>query len=207
MKKSLVTIFTILLTISLWGQANFKTEEYVFSLKKNVGLINKKTAYSDIIKMFGKQNIKNDKVYIGEGESTPATIVFPKDNFKKIYIVWKNIKSKNEVREIRVEGEKSIWKLENGITLGTTLKELEKMNGKSFVLLGFGWDYEGAVTSWDNGQLSSISETVALRLNGGNKISESELSQVSGDSEFSSSNPVIQKMNPGVQSILLFEKE
>ncbi len=43
-----------------------------------------------------------------------------------------------------------------GIHVGTRLSELETMNGKSFMVASFGWDYGGNVTSWENGKLAKL---------------------------------------------------
>jgi hypothetical protein len=37
------------------------------------------------------------------------------------------------------------WKAAHGITLGTSLVQLERLNRHPFTLAGFGWDYGGRV--------------------------------------------------------------
>lgn len=48
------------------------------------------------------------------------------------------------------------WKTPQGVSIGTTLKELEKLNGGPFKLAGFAWDYEGAIISWEEGKMSRV---------------------------------------------------
>jgi hypothetical protein len=95
--------------------------------------------------------------------------------------------------------------------LGTSLKELETLNQKPFKLFGFDWDYAGTVSSWEDGSLSKdLAEhgRVVVRLNyrDRSQIKDDELQQVSGEAEFSSQHPVMQKLNPRIyQLIWMFE--
>ena len=45
------------------------------------------------------------------------------------------------------------WRTASGIRLGLPLMELQKINGKSFQLAGYGFEGQGAVTSWRHGAL------------------------------------------------------
>jgi hypothetical protein len=40
-----------------------------------------------------------------------------------------------------------------GITIGSTLAEVQKVNGRPFLVNGFEWDYGGLVTNWKGGML------------------------------------------------------
>lgn len=44
-----------------------------------------------------------------------------------------------------IEGRRSSWKTISGIRIGTTVKELEELNTRPFVLAGFGFDVGGTV--------------------------------------------------------------
>lgn len=93
--------------------------------------------------------------------------------------------------------------------MGTSLKELEEINGKSFVLAGFEWDYSGAVFSWENGKLAKLfgnkGERGALRLSPKDfdKVPRKDSDAVAGDGEFSSKNEAMQRINPRVYFIYL----
>ena len=106
-----------------------------------------------------------------------------------------------------ISGDKSIWKAEHGITLGASLKELERLNGRPFQLAGFNWDYSGTVTSWEKGLLEEdlqSSGRVILRLGEAKEsgLTEEESREVAGDGAFSSRHPVIQKLNPKIYEIV-----
>jgi hypothetical protein len=102
-----------------------------------------------------------------------------------------------------LQGEKSLWQLPRGVTLGTSLHDLEQWNGRPFILAGFGWDYSGAVLSWNGGALdSSLGTSTKLYLapppsqNG-----DSLHAQAMGDRPFSSSSHPMRTINPKVYRI------
>jgi hypothetical protein len=93
--------------------------------------------------------------------------------------------------------------------------ELERINGRPFVLTGFSYDYEGTVVSWEGGRLEKQfgkSGRVILRLSHNYKpvqgLSAEELNSVDGDRYFSSKNRVMQKIDPTVYQIVVeFQKD
>jgi hypothetical protein len=109
-----------------------------------------------------------------------------------------------------IRGEKSRWKTVRNVSLGTSLKQLEQINGQPFHLTGYDWDYPGTVTSWANGSLAAELDgghgRVLIRLNSPPKrwrnITTKEQDEVSGDRDFSSNNPVLQKLNPSAYEII-----
>ena len=54
------------------------------------------------------------------------------------------------------------WKTDDGLTTGTTIDELLKINGDHIKFRGFGWDYEGSVSNWGNGKLKDKNISVRL---------------------------------------------
>ncbi len=107
-----------------------------------------------------------------------------------------------------IKGNQSRWKTAHGVSLGVCLKQFESRNGRPFKLTGFGWDYSGTTTSWENGSL-------AVELDGGHgrllirldspprkDISDKELEEVAGDRDFSSQHPVMQKLNPSAYQVV-----
>jgi hypothetical protein len=102
-----------------------------------------------------------------------------------------------------------MWHTADGITLGTTLLELERINRRPFRLAGFGWDYSGTVLSWSHGALDPVfgsdgSKKVYVRLIYSNPAPP-EYRAVMGDGNFSSGHPAMQKINPHVyQMVFIF---
>jgi hypothetical protein len=98
----------------------------------------------------------------------------------------------------------SAWRTRSGVRIGSTLKELEKLNAKAFALAGFGWDYGGTVVDWRDGDLAdefdSGSGRTLVRLR---PEPDADYSAVLGDSTFLSSEPAMQAIAPYVGSIVL----
>ncbi|MBX7174157.1 MAG: hypothetical protein K1X72_24505 [Pyrinomonadaceae bacterium] len=172
------------------------------------GEITSRTSEADLKKIYGSKNVKRDEIGLGEGETMPGTVVFPNDEKKRFSIVWKNEKTRNSPDFIQFFGEKSPWKINNGVGIGTTLKELEKLNGKPFELAGFQWDYSGTVYSWKSGKLAKLfgndGNKVSLMLNPDyEKAPAKDLDAMVGDGGFSSSHKSMQRLNPRVSYIII----
>ena len=171
------------------------------------GPINAHTTRESLIRAYGMANVQDQDVDLGEGETAPGTVLFPKDEHRSIEIVWKDSDKKTEPQFLTIRGCVSDWMTVHNISLGTSLRELEKLNGRPFHLAGFDWDYSGTVTSWDGGtlatELNSGNGRVILRFScSGEKTTPDEQLQVAGDGNFSSRHPVMQKMNPIVGEIV-----
>ncbi len=87
--------------------------------------------------------------------------------------------------------------------MNTSLKDLERRNGRPFKLFGFGWDSSGTVFSWEGGNLAAlIKGGLILRLTPDEAGTNSEeYRAVLGESEFLSSHPAMQKLNPTVYAM------
>ena len=172
------------------------------------GAITARTSEADLRRIYGRENVRDAEVGLGEGETLPGTVVFPNDKSKKIEIVWKDKRRKRSPDFIQFYGDKSVWKTREGIGLGTSLKTLEKLNGRAFALAGFQWDYSGTVLSWKGGKLAKAfgndGRKAAMMLNPDyDKAPERDLNQVVGDGEFSSKHRAMQKLNPKVNFMVV----
>jgi hypothetical protein len=168
-----------------------------------MGSVNAHTTREDLARAYGRANVEDKEVDLGEGETAPGTGLFPKNPRRSIEIIWKDPDQKTRPEFLTIRGCTSEWKALHNISLGISLKELEKLNGRPFQLTGFDWDYSGTITSWDEGALASELNgghgrvILSLSCSGARTTPEEQL-QVSGDRDFSSQHPVMQKMNPTV---------
>jgi len=180
------------------------------------GSINAHTTRQDLVLAYGADNVVDQDLDVGEGEVEPGTLLFPSDPERSIEILWNDIQTKPEPSRLTIRGNKSRWKSLHDISLGTTLKQLERLNGRPFHMSGYGWDYSGTVLSWDKGTLTrDLGEfdpqgvehgRIILRLNcdtsSTKPLTQEEGMQVVGDRDFSSSHPLLQKMNPCVSEMV-----
>ena len=177
------------------------------------GSITEKTTEADLRAMYGEPNVRDDKIDLGEGAFESGTVLFPEDPMKRIELLWTDAEGKRFPKSVFVGGiangafiDKSVWHTTFGITLGTTLFDLERINRKPFRLAGFGWDYSGTVLSWDGGALEAIfgsggSKKVFVRLTNA-EPAPPEYRAVLGDRNFSSGHPAMQKINPHVYQMI-----
>ena len=47
--------------------------------------------------------------------------------------------------------DSAAWHTSSGLKIGSGLNELLKLNGQKISFYGFGWDYGGSITSYNNG--------------------------------------------------------
>lgn len=99
---------------------------------------------------------------------------------------------------VKVSGKRTGWRTSEGITLGTTLKELEHLNKRPFAFYGFGWDYSGMV-DWRDGHLFERKIFVSLDYPG--ESIPPEFDGLLGDQKMQSNAELAQKANPVVCEI------
>lgn len=177
----------------------------------SVGAIVAGTSLADLVKIFGPANVQEANIDVGEGEYHQGAVVYPGDPTRKAEIVWKDANGKRLPEEIIIRDYrmyKSLWRTPEGITLGTTLKALERLNGRPFLLTGFDWDYGGTVTSWRQGRLEqALGRKLTLRLDPAtpdpSKIVGQAYNSVVGDQDVRSDFWVMQQLNPRVYQIVI----
>ena len=202
----ILTGFLFLGAIFAFGQTS--PDPWLVLASSDKGAINGKTTREELVRAYGKANVIDRDVDIGEGETEHGTVIFPNDPKRSIEILWQDPDKKTRPTSAQVQGEVSLWKAPHGISLGTSLKQLEQFNGRPFQMAGFAWDYSGTVTSWENGSLAADLDgehgRVIVRLDSrpGTDVSQDEQNQVMGDQDFSSRHPVMQKLNPVAYQII-----
>jgi hypothetical protein len=172
--------------------------------RRSTGPLTTETSEADLRRRYGPTAVDSSRIQIGEGETMAGTVLYPGDSLRRAEIVWQDSAQRRRPARIILRGNQSRWQLDRGISLGTSLQELERLNGRPFTLAGFGWDYAGVVTDWKGGALDSLLAGVKLYLDPGPAQSESApYSQVLGDRDYSSSLPAMQQLNPRITQIFV----
>jgi hypothetical protein len=162
------------------------------------------TSEAALRQRFGADAVTQARIELGEGETTPGTVLFAGDSMRRAEIIWADTVSRSRPARVILRGSRSQWDVSPGISLGTSLRELERINGRPFTLAGFGWDYAGVVTAWNGGALDSALAGIKLYLDPGPSQYESApYSQVLGDRDYSSSLPPMQQLDPRVAQIFI----
>jgi len=138
-----------------------------------------------------------------QGVDVGITVLYPKDPKRRLEVWWSN-PNRTGLYLIDIAG-KSVWTAPDGLRLGLTVPELEKLNHKPFKLKGFDKDGNATVSDWDGGTLAALpggcKSSVNLRADP--KASKDAVSAISADEEFVSTDPVIHTVKPTVSEILI----
>jgi hypothetical protein len=168
------------------------------------GPITAQTSEADLRRRYGREVVDSIRIELGEGETAPGTALFSGDSLRRVEILWQDSVARSRPARMILRGHRSQWQVGSGISLGTSLQELEQLNGRPFTLAGFGWDYAGVVTDWNGGALDTALAGVKLYLDPGPAQYESApYSQVLGDRDYSSSLPAMQQLSPRVTQIFI----
>jgi hypothetical protein len=161
-----------------------------------------------LTRQFGQANVHQATIPLGEGDNADGTVVYSDDPTKRLEVVWKD-QTRRQPATIIVKGTESVWAIAPGISLGTSLVEIERLNGGPFTLAGFGFDYSGTIVEWQGGRLASLRTRLPrafIRLEPvgpGSPSRQIDEAQVRGDREFSSGFGPMQRLNPGVYEFIV----
>lgn len=130
---------------------------------QRVGPITSATTASELIELFGEENVQRRLIPGAEGaEYYNVSVVYP-DTPNQLIIFWQNNRYDGVPQSVSVRQAGTAWTTVYGITVGTSLEELNRINGQPFTIRGFGWDYGGYVTAWNDGTLAAV-QGITLRL-------------------------------------------
>lgn len=175
--------------------------DYLIVAGKKVGAINAHSTEADIIQHYGADNTTVRPVHIGEEETKQGIVVFPETN-NEIEIIMDVAAATGTPEFVRISKEKTSWKTQEGITIGTSVNQLAELNGRPFPVYGFEWDYGGLVPGWDGGNLSNNLIIVLIP-----QKSDAISPTIMGDHQIQSNNSALLATEPTVGSMVItFEK-
>lgn len=156
--------------------------------------------HASLVKAFGAPNVVVAKVGIGEGETVTASVIFPRDKARRVEVLWIDEKRRRRPSEIRV-GPGARWRTAQGVTVGMPLAEVEAINGRPFLMYGFGWDYGGTANEWQEGKLAAKSGECVLWL----RFEQTQRTDadIDGERSFSSDDTGMRTAKPVVDEISL----
>lgn len=169
-----------------------------------VGPITARTREADLVRLLGPANVRREDLDIGEGEKRPGTVLFPRGN-DELWLFWKDDAYKAP-EYVVITGEGTTWRTLEGITLGTTLDTLIRLNGRHFKLHGFAWDYSGTVASWEGGRLARFGDNLIVRVGPTielDSLAPNELDTVLGEQVISSATPALKRLGVTVYELVV----
>lgn len=170
------------------------------------GTVGPGTSRAELARRFAGA-VTDTMIHMGEAQFAPGTVVHAGDPLRRIEVVWQD-SARLKPWRVQVAGDSSRWVVGPGITLGTRLTDLERLNGRPLSLTGFGWDYGGTVMGWDQGALEQAliggNGRVIVRLAVDSAATGSdEARSVSGDGVFRSDTPAMRRLDPAVHQIIV----
>lgn len=117
---------------------------------------------------------------------------------------------RGKVTALSLHGDRSVWHTANGITLGTPLSLLHKLNGKPLRLRGFdGSARSGQLIDWGGGALAKGLAKVKLtfaspaRAAGYGRLTEAQKLEVEKPRDFFSTDAELRQLDPVVETLEL----
>jgi hypothetical protein len=143
-------------------------------------------------------------VEAADGTKVPASILFRDDPKRRLEVWWSDRTHRSDIHLIVIGGQ-STWTAPNGLRLGQTLEQVEKINHKPFKLKGFDKDRIATVSDWDGGALAMIAGgcNAGLSLRADPKASAEKMGGLLTDKEYSSSHPAIRATKATITEILI----
>jgi hypothetical protein len=197
---------SLLLCTTLIACSTPRTAEPAWKIDpgQTAGAVNRTSSEHDLIAAYGRDAVAASRIELGEGETTPGTVLFAADSARRLEIIWKDTVARAQPARLVWRGYTSLWQLPGGISLGSSLREIERQNNRPFTLAGFGWDYAGVVVDWAGGTLDAKLPGVRLYLDPGSGRRETPAyGKVLGDRDYSSANEHMQSLNPRVYQIFM----
>ena len=198
-------IISLLLAIFLMSRANAHAAPVTCA-----GIWAPNTSETALRRQFGAR-VRAEKIDVGEGETEDGTVVDTGGARSRLYVLWKDKARRRNPSSIRLRDD-TRQVTYRGIGIGTTLKALERLNGRPFELAGFAFDYSGTETSWLGGRLETVGGSaceIKVRLDPRASDSTSEdqrraaIDATIGDRPFNSSDRNMQYLDPTVYEVLL----
>lgn len=167
------------------------------------GAFAKDSSHLKLAMAYDLKNVDFSEVDAGSGK-TMASIIYPKDPKRRLEVWWLEPERRKDTYLIAINGQ-STWAGPDGLRLGLSLADLEKLNRKPFKLKGFDKDSVASVTDWDGGTLAALPGgcKAGVLLHADAKVPPTTLSALPADREFFSVDPAMRAANPSVSEILI----
>ncbi|MFN8611295.1 MAG: hypothetical protein U0931_27370 [Vulcanimicrobiota bacterium] len=142
------------------------------------------------------------------GTNDSGVCLYFMDPQKRVTVV---LDKKQRIVSMDVHGYEGVWHTAEGIGLGTSLRTLERLNGRPFHFRSFGGtDDAGQILDWGGGKLdralahTRLTFATVMHSKGYGGLSEAEHLQSEADGKiFSSSDPLARKLDPILETITL----
>lgn len=147
--------------------------------------------------------LKPEEVADGTSGDRPSTEAWPLDKSRRLTLLW----SGEKLAAVLLSGESSRWKTAEGVTLGTSLATLAKLNGKPLAVQSFEGERAGEVLDWNGGRLQGYSRSLKLTLTwrapGYSRLTGEQKEALEKPGRLASDSALLRQLNPVVTSLEL----
>ena len=209
MKRRSATFALLLCPAATFAQS---AADWIIVPGKRAGPIDSGASEATLVELFGARNAARDSFEVEPGVAMPATILFASDPTRHAVVLWRD-ETRAGPESVLIRGERSVWRTDRGITLGTPLATLRRINGKPLTLIGFGSDVGGTVLDNGGGSLKELGTPVKGERTGRTLVLRVEpdpaqrdspaYQQALGDVELSSESDAMRALNPRVFSLMV----
>jgi hypothetical protein len=170
----------------------------------SAGAFAKHSGHLRLAQVYGVHNVDFTQVSGDDGSTMMASVLFPNDPKRRLEVLWDDDAQREGTRMIVIEGQ-STWVAQKGVRLGLTLAALEKLNGKTFSLMGFDKGGMAIVSDWNGGALGLLTDgcRIGVQLKPDPKATPTALGAAPPDKEFASNDPAIRAAKPIVGEIIV----
>jgi len=190
-----------------------QTGDWVIVPGKRAGPIDAGASEARLVELFGARNVTREPFEVEPGVALSATVLFASDRTRRAIVLWRDAEKRTGPESVLIRGERSVWRTDKGITLGTPLATLRRINGKPLTLLGFGSDVGGTILEGDGGELTELGvagptgevagRTLVLRVEPDPAQRDSSAYQQSiGNDALSSESDAMRLLNPRVYELI-----
>jgi hypothetical protein len=143
----------LVLPAAAFGQG--ESDPWLILTNGEKGPINARTTRGDLVRLYGADDVIDRGVDTGEDEGGTATgtVLFPNDPTRKVEILWRDYEKKADPSRVTISGKTSHWHAVHGVSLGSSYKELERLNGRPFPISD--GEQGSVVLSWNKGLLET----------------------------------------------------
>lgn len=157
-------------------------------------------SHASLAATFGASDVSSETLE-DEGGPFILTTIFADDPTRRLNVRWNDEATLSSPASVGVSGEHSVWTGPLGLSLGSTVEELERLNGRPFEILGWGWDYGGQLWDTRGGALSrdvrGCRLFVYFNFSGDGDLPEALI----GDRAIMSNDPALRAVHPTVSAI------
>lgn len=150
-----------------------------------VGAVTKNMPLAQIKRIYGA-NARVGTIKAAEGDFYGAELFVNKPDYVRVYA-----ENKRTADMIEILAEKSPWRTANGIRVGATLAEIEKANGRPFLIKTY--EGEGGGYRLAEALGGKIPNSLILHFFTGGKLTEAETKRLGAEGGIRSNDPLARK--------------